>query len=200
MDDVVLQAQYGKGIIGKEHVPAYRAEKGIDKDSRTNTFVAMKLVTRISRWEGVPFYLRSGKRMSKKETRVSILFQEPRQVGKGATPNRLDIILQGEAGMRVHLQTKVGGTEPSFRPLILEDPLVCFGDCLPEHALLILEAVHGKRQWFLSFEEVRTAWRLCDPVQAYLDSKTAPLHTYPAGSNGPEEADTWIAKDGRKWC
>ena len=200
MDDIVIQGQYGEGAVGKETATAYRKEKDVAKDSKTNTYSAMKLMTKISRWEGVPFYLRSGKRLSKKETRVTILFQEPRPVGQGATPNRLDIILQGEAGMRMHLQTKVGGTEPAFRPLILEDPLVCVGDCLPEHSLLILEAVHGKHQWFLSFDEVRAAWRLLDPVQAYLDSGKAPLYTYDAGTAGPKEAEEWMKREGLQWC
>ncbi|MDP6561379.1 MAG: glucose-6-phosphate dehydrogenase [Candidatus Peribacteraceae bacterium] len=189
MDDIALQAQY----IG------YRDETGIEKGSRTNTFANLKLMTRISKWDGVPFYLRSGKKLTKKETRITIQFQEPRPVGEGSTPNRLDIILQGEAGMRMHLQTKMGGTEPAFRPLILEDPLVCVGDCLPEHSLMILEAIHGKRHWFLNFNEVKTAWKLIDPVQQYLDKSNTPLHTYKSGSHGPEASNQWIEKDGLEW-
>ncbi len=159
----------------------------------------MKLLTRISRWEGVPFYLKSGKRLDKKETRISIQFQVPHAVGKGSTPNRLDIIIQGEAGMKLYLQTKIGGTEPEFRPLIMEDPLVCFGDCLPEHALLLLETIHGKNQWFLSFNEVQTAWRLIDPLQAYIDKPDTPLAQYAAGTKGPKEADEWIKRDAVEW-
>jgi glucose-6-phosphate 1-dehydrogenase len=120
-------------------------------------------------------------------------------VGKGSSPNRLDIILQGEAGMRMHLQTKMGGSEPTFRQLLLSDPLVCIGDCLPEHGLLLLEAIHGKRDWFLTFDEIRTAWRLIDPLQSHLDTKRTPLYTYNAGSNGPIEAEAWLAKDGLQW-
>ena len=143
--------------------------------------------------------MHSGKKLEKKETRISIQFQEPRPVGEGSTPNRLDIILQGEAGMRMHLQTKMGGTEPAFRPLILEDPLVCVGDCLPEHSLMILEAIHGRRHWFLNFDEVKTSWRLVDPVQKYLDASDTPLHTYKEGGKGPEAANQWIEKDGKEW-
>lgn len=189
MNDSVLQAQY-KG---------YESEEGIEKGSRTNTFACLKLMTRMSKWEGVPFYLRSGKKLAKKETRITIEFQEPRPVGEGAQPNRLDIILQGEAGMRMHMQTKVGGTEPAFRPLVMVDPLVCTGDCLPEHSLLILEAIHGKRQWFLDFDEVQTAWRLIDPVQAHLDAEDTPLYSYKEKSDGPSEAEEWINKDGIAW-
>ncbi len=199
LSDVVMQAQYSKGKVHGETVVGYREEEDIPKDSRTNTFAAMKILSREARWQGVPFYFRSGKRLSKKETRISIQFQEPHVVGEGSTPNRLDIILQGEAGMRIHLQTKVGGTTPTFRPLILEDPLVCMGDCLPEHGLLLLEAIHGKQTWFLTFDEVRTAWRLIDPLQHHLEQPSTPLYTYPAGSNGPEEANKWAANDGVKW-
>ncbi len=199
LDEVIVQGQYGAGKIGREHVGSYLEEEEIHNASRTNTFIAMKLMTRMSRWEGVPFYLKSGKRLDKKETRIAIQFQVPHAVGKGSTPNRIDIIAQGEAGMKIFLQTKVGGTEPSFRPLIMEDPLVCFGECLPEHALLLLEAIHGNQQWFLTFKEVRAAWRLIDPLQSHIGKETTPLSLYAAGSKGPKEADEWIARDGLTW-
>jgi glucose-6-phosphate 1-dehydrogenase len=189
LNDAVLQGQY----------EGYTKEEGVDTASKANTFAALKLMTRMSRWEGVPFYLRSGKMLDKKETRISIAFQEPSQIGKGATSNRLDIILQGEAGMKMYLQTKMGGTDPAFRPLIMEDPLVCVGDCLPEHGLLILEAIHGKQQWYLSFDEVHTAWRLVDTVQAHLQKEDTPLYIYKQGSRGPKEADEWIKKDSIEW-
>ena len=197
--DIVLQGQYGAGEVQGKQVAGYKEEEGISADSRTNTYIALKVLSRTARWQGVPFYLRSGKRLERKETRISIQFQEPHLVGKGSSPNRLDIILHGEAGMRMHMQTKLGGTEPEFRPLILEDPLVCFGDCLPEHGLLLLEAIRGKQQWFLSFNEVRYAWRLLDPVQAHLNKPDTPLHTYAAGTEGPAEADKWIERDGIHW-
>lgn len=195
LDDVVLQGQYAKGgdAVG------YLEEEGVAPNSRTNTYAALRLMSRISRWQGVPFYLRSGKRLAKKETRISLQLQEPYSVGKGATPNRLDIILQGEAGMRIHMQTRVGGVEPEFRPLILTDPLVCTGDCLPEHGLMLLEAIHGRKTWFLTLDEIRAAWRLIDPLQAHLDVPETPLFTYPAGSHGPAEADPWIERDGISW-
>ncbi|NLG06854.1 glucose-6-phosphate dehydrogenase [Candidatus Peribacteria bacterium] len=199
MDDIVLQGQYGAGSIRKEHVRGYCEEDGVAADSRTNTFAAMRIMSRASHWAGVPFFLRSGKRLQKKETRISILFQEPHKIGKDSKPNCLHIILQGEAGIRLELQTKMGGTEPCFRPLILSDPLVCMGDCLPEHGLLLLEAIHGKQQWFASFEEIQIAWRLIDPVQKHLERDETPLHTYPAGSNGPDALDAWIAQDGVAW-
>ncbi len=200
LDDIVLQGQYKAGNVRGETVLAYREEPGVAEDSRANTFAALKLQSKEARWQGIPFYVRSGKRMTKKETRITILFQEPRAVGNGTTPNRLDIILQGEAGMKLHLQTKIGGTEPAFRPLVMEDPLVCMGDCLPEHGLLLMEAIAGTKHWFLDFEEVRTSWRLIDPLQAHLEKASTPLHLYPAGSHGPTAADAWIGKDGAGWC
>lgn len=199
LDDLILQGQYGQGRVHDDRVPAYLEEDGVKPGSRTNTFIAAKLSTRISRWEGVPFYVCTGKRMASKETRITIQFQAPKEIGMGSTKNRLDIILQGEAGMCLHLQTKLGGTEPKFRPLILEDPLVCVGDCLPEHGLLLLEAVHGKQQWFLTMDEVRASWRLVDPLQAHIDRTETPLHTYPAG-HFPAAAESWMKRDGREWA
>lgn len=198
LSDVILQGQYDRGTVNTKSVPGYLQEDGVAPHSKANTFAALKLMTRASRWEGIPFYLRSGKRCARKVTRISIQFQETQPM-KSGTPNRLDIILQGEAGMRIHLQTKIGGTEPSFRPLILEDPLVCVGDCLQEHGLLLLEALHGRQQWFLSFEEVRSAWRLIDPLQAYLLAPSTPLHLYPAGLPGPKETDAWIGRNSVQW-
>lgn len=200
LGDIILQGQYGTGIVNGEPVVAYAGEEGIASGSRTNTFIALKLRTRSPQFDGVPFYVRTGKRLKRRETRISIQYQEIHRVGPGSSPNRLDIILQGEAGMKFHLQTKVGGTEPRFRPLLIEDPLTVTGDVLSEHGLLLLEAMRGKQQWFLSFEEVRTAWSLIDPLQAYISSNTTPLALYPAGSELPHEAVEWIAKDGVQWC
>ncbi len=189
LGDVVLQGQYD----------SYADEEGVEKNSRTNTYAALKLLSRNKDWQGVPFYFRSGKMLKKKETRISITFSEGPEGCEGACANCLDIILQGEAGMKLHLQTKKGGSKPQFRKLLLEDPLVCVGDCLPEHSLLMLEAIYGKRQWFLTFDEVQTAWRLIDPVQTYLDEEKTPLFKYKAGTNGPKETDEWIGKDGITW-
>ncbi len=199
LSDVVLQAQYQKGVIGKEAVVGYLDEQDIENDSRTATFAALKLMSRGSRWAGVPFYLHSGKRMRKKETRISIEFHESHTLGKNLSKNRLDIILQGEAGLKFYLQTKMGGSEPQFRPLVMEDPLVCVGDCLVEHSLLFLEAINGNQQWFLDPEEVQASWSLIDPIQAYLSESSTPLFQYAAGSDGPPEADAFIAQDGFHW-
>ena len=198
LNDVILQGQYAAGTNGGKRMIAYREEKDVPNDSRTNTFIALKLRSKAPAWKNVPFYVRSGKRLEKKETRISIAFKEQRKVAKGCNPNRLDIILQGEAGMRLHLQTKLGGLEPSFRPLIMEDPLVCIGDCLPEHANLLLEAINGRKEWFLTFDEVAAAWKLIDPLQAHLEKPETEITMYPAGSI-PQKAAEWIARDGHTW-
>ena len=70
---------------------------------------------------------------------------------------------------------------------------------LPEHAVLLLEAIHGQEQWYMTFQEVEAAWRLLDPVQMHLDQKSTPLYFYKAGSDGPKEAIPWIEKDGANW-
>lgn len=199
MDDIVLQGQYGAGMVNGEPEIGYSQEVGVAEGSRTNTFIALKMRTRNAGFDGVPFYVRTGKRLKRRETRITIQFQEHFRVGTGGSPNRLDIIVQGEGGLRFHLQTKVGGTEPRFRPLLIEDPLTVTGDVLSEHGLLLLEAMRGKQQWFLSFEEVHTAWSLIDPIQAHLDKPDTPLVPYPAGAELPHEAVEWIARDGAQW-
>lgn len=199
LNDIVLQGQYANGRIHDEQVVGYTEEEGVKPDSKTNTYSALKLMTRISRWEGVPFYLRSGKRLNKREMRISIIFQEPHDLQGDSGPNRVDFILQGEAGIRFHLQTKVAGIEPTFRPLLVTDPLIPTGDVLPEHGQLLLEVMRGNKEWFLNFDEVHTAWRLIDPLQAHLDQDSTPLYNYTAGSDGPVEAHNWIEKDNTNW-
>ena len=200
LGEIVMQGQYGKGTVGGKKVVAYCEEKGVAKDSRTPTYAAVKLLSRSSRWDGVPFFLRSGKRLKEKETRIAIEFQDsPTMVGRDPNRNRLDIILQGEAGMKLYLKTKLGGSDPSFRPLTMEDPLVCMGDCLVEHSLLLLEAINGMQRWFLDPEEVRMCWHLIDPLQQYLDQASTPLAMYKSGSKGPIEAEKFIEKFGHKW-
>ncbi len=190
MDSLVLQGQY-KG---------YTDENNVDDDSTTNTYACMKLMSRMANWEGVPFYLRSGKSLSKKETRISLRFFEKEHCSsKGCTFNHLDIILQGEAGMNINLLTRISGTEDQYRPLVLSDPLESTGDALPEHAVLLAEAISYKQDWFLNFEDVATSWRLLDPVQDHLDKVDTPLHMYQPGTNGPVEADRWLENHGDQW-
>lgn len=198
--DVIMQGQYGAGVIAGKSVPAFRDEEGVDQNSRTPTYCAMRLLSRSSRWEGVPMFLRSGKRLKTKETRISIEFHESATlIGKGEAKNRLDIILQGEAGMKLYLQTKLGGSEPKFRPLVLEDPLVCMGDCLVEHSLLLLESINGSQEWFLHPDEVRACWDLIDPLQAYLDDPKTPLSFYESGIAVPLASAEFIGRSGHAW-
>ncbi len=192
---VVMQAQYGAGD-GKV---SYLQEADVAKGSRANTFAALALRSKSERWQDVPFFLISGKRLDRRETRVSIQFEAIPGAIPGNAPNRLDVILQGEAGLKLTLQTKLGGSDPAFRPLVMADPLVCVGDCLPEHGLLLLEAIHGIKRWFLSFEEVAASWHLIDPLQAHLDQPSTPLPIYAAGSRGPKEAEAWIKTHGQTW-
>ena len=194
----VFQAQYSAGKIRAANVPAYVDEPGVKAGSRTPTYVAARFESTEKKWCGVPFYVRSGKRLATKETKVVFSFRSG-CLSNISERNYLEVILQGEAGLKLHLQTKLGGSEPKFRPLILEDPLVCMGDCLIEHSLLFLEAIQGNKRWFLSPEEVETCWSIIDPLQNVLDTPTTPLHFYSSGSIGPKEVDAFIAQDASKW-
>ena len=200
LSEIAVQGQYHSGVVNGTKVVSYGAEAGVTKDSRTATYAAIKLWSQAPRWAGVPFYLRSGKRLKEKQTRVAIEFNEaPTLKGKHQMRNRLEIILQGEAGMKLTLQTKLGGSEPTFRPLVMEDPLICMGDCFVEHSLLLMEAINGDQQWFLDFEEVRHSWSLIDPIQSYFDAPDTSLFSYTSGSMGPKEADDFISRHGHAW-
>ncbi|MBP9750223.1 MAG: hypothetical protein KBC95_00045 [Candidatus Peribacteraceae bacterium] len=189
LSEVIVQGQY----------EGYAQEKDVAAGSRSNTYVALRLQSRCERYKGIPFVIKTGKKLDRKETRISVQFKPASNALVGNAPNQLDVILQGEAGLKLHLQTKLGGSEPAFRPLVLADPLVCVGDCLPEHGLLLLEAINGIRRWFLTFEEVEASWALVDPLQTHLDDPQTPLVSYPAGSRGPAQADAWIAGHGLGW-
>ena len=101
--------------------------------------------------------------------------------------------------MRIELLTRLSGTENEYRPLILDDPLESIGDYMPDHAVLLFEAIAGNQTWFLTFKDVANAWNIIDPLQAHLDKPGTPLYEYDAGSKGPKEAESWIEKLGDVW-
>lgn len=203
-----VRGQYGPGRIDGEAVPGYREEEGVAPDSRTPTFAAVELHIDNWRWAGVPFYLRSGKRLERKLTEVTIHFRPtphpvfPRQ-DAGATGNVLAFRLQPNEGIMRTFAAKQPGPGLTIRPVRME---FCydeaFGVAEPPraYAWLLLDAMEGDQTLFARSDWIDRAWEIVDPaVQRWESEPPDAFPNYPAGSWGPEAADRLLSREGRRW-
>jgi glucose-6-phosphate 1-dehydrogenase len=201
----VVLAQYAAGSIAGKDVPGYQQEKEVAPGSRTPTFVAVRLHIRSWRWDGVPVYIRSGKRMPKRATEIAIVFQSlPHSLfGPGATqPNVLIIRVQPEEGIALRFSVKVPGER--YRPRIVSMDFrygSTFGTATPEaYERLLLDAMRGDQTLFTRKDEVEAAWKIVDSILKVTESPEFPApFPYEAGTWGPPEADQLLAQDGRAW-
>jgi len=201
----LVRAHYTSGDCGGETVPGYRDEDGVDPDSTTETFVAFKALVDNRRWSGVPFYLRTGKRLPARLTDIAIHFKVgPRVLFNGRSggpmePNVLAIRIQPNEGISLQFQVKTPGSITSIRPLRMDFSYAdAFGQGPPEaYERLLLDAALGDSTLFTRRDEVERAWAFVTPILAHCADR--PLATYAAGSWGPAEADDLIAADGRRW-
>jgi glucose-6-phosphate 1-dehydrogenase len=186
----------------------YRDEEGVEDTSTTATFAAMRLEIENWRWQGVPFYLRSGKRLKEKISHIAIEFKQPphllfpRASGK-ITPNVLVLYLQPDEGMHWRFEAKVPDTAAEMRSVDLEFHYAdAFGQSsIPEaYERLLMDAMAGDAALFTRADEVETAWELIDPIlQAWESDQTPSLGQYEPGTWGPPESDALLARDGRDW-
>jgi glucose-6-phosphate 1-dehydrogenase len=210
-EDVLHQAvrgQYGDGVIQKERVQAYRAEPGVSRESKTETFVAMKLNIDNWRWAGVPFYLRTGKRLAKRHTEITIQFKRaPFQLFRDTSvhklqTNRLVIQIQPDEGMALSFGGKIPG--PLLRLGSIEmsfEYSKYFGtEANTGYEVLLYDCMMGDQTLFQRADMVESGWRILDPV---LDVwKALPARNFPnyvSGTWGPKEADDLMERDGRHW-
>jgi len=187
----------------------YRGEPDVQKNSTTPTYAAMRLFINNWRWQGVPFYLRSGKNMAEKQTQIIIRFKEPPLAmfpmppGKQMTPNMLVLYLQPDEGVHLRFEAKAPDTMAETRSVDMEFHYdEYFGPiAIPEaYERLVLDAIQGDASLFTRADEVEYAWGLVDPIlQAWTSDQTPPLSAYEPGTWGPAEANTLLSKDGRKW-
>jgi len=186
----------------------YRAEEGVKKESTTPTYAAIRLQIDNWRWQGVPFYLRSGKRLKEKLSQITIQFKEPPHLlfptkdGR-LTPNMLVLYLQPDEGVHWRFEAKVPDTVSEMRSVDME---FHYADsfkttALPEaYERLLLDTITGDASLFTRADEVETAWKLIDPIIEAWNAQKQPLALYKSGSWGPAESDELLAKDGgRKW-
>ncbi|MCJ7778321.1 MAG: glucose-6-phosphate dehydrogenase [Sedimentisphaerales bacterium] len=205
--DVFVRGQYGPGQIDNTQVPGYRAEPGIDPQSKTETFVAAKLFIDNWRWKDVPFYLRTGKRLAKKDTEIAIIFKKvPHSmfVSSGLDdlpPNVLVLHIQPDEGLSLSFQAKRPGSKICIGTLNMN---FCyrsvFGVAMPEaYHRLLLDCMLGDQTLFTRNDDVEIAWKLLTPVLEDWEKEDSAPYIYPAGSESFIEADRLIEADGRKW-
>jgi glucose-6-phosphate 1-dehydrogenase len=186
----------------------YREEKGVDPNSRTPTYAAVKLQIDNWRWQGVPFYLRSGKCLKEKISQITIQFKEPPHLlfpstEGDLTPNMLVLFLQPDEGIHWRFEAKVPDTVAKMRSVDMEFHYEdSFGKTtLPDaYERLLLDVLNGDASLFTRADEVETAWALIDPIIQAWESQKKPPVVYEPGSWGPEDADDLLARDKRQWC
>ena len=209
-DDVdanVVRASYAAGFITGKPVVGYRQEQGVDPNSRVETFVALRIFIDNWRWAGVPFFLRTGKRLPKRASEISVQLKEVPPILFNARPdarldpNVLSIRIQPDEGFSFGISSKLPG--PDVRPYPVKMDFhygSTFGATTPEaYERLLLDVMHGDATLFMRRDAVEAAWRWVMPILDHWSRQNAALPTYPAGDWGPAEADRLIEAGGRRW-
>jgi len=203
-----VRGQYGAGVIDGKKVPAYRTEPNVSPSSRTETYAALKLAVENWRWAGVPFYLRSGKRLARRDTTIIIQFKRPplllfeREGVEEIEPNRLVIDIQPHERIRIYVKAKKPGTAVLPVTVKLEFSYKDLGQGFEAtgYERLLYDCMVGDSTLFHREDMVEAAWRIATPI---LDVwSTLPPRDFPnygAGTWGPRAADELIERDGRRW-
>ena len=204
----VVRAQYGPGWVNGGEVPGYREEEGVNPASTTETYVALRLQLDSWRWAGVPFYIRSGKRLPKRTTEIAIQFRKPplhifKRISPTAIASNLLIVnVQPDEGISVRFEAKLPGSRMQLAPVMMNFRYgSAFGRPVPEaYETLLLDAMLGDPTLFARHDFVETSWSLITPIhEAWAASKETAIPLYEAGEWGPAEADALMHADGRRW-
>jgi glucose-6-phosphate 1-dehydrogenase len=201
----VVRGQYSPGRLGDKLVAGYREEPGVNPASKTETFVAGKLLIDNWRWAGVPFYLRTGKRLAKRSTEIMIQFRSaPHLVfrDRHIEPNRLVLNIQPDEGISVSFGAKRPGTEMSIGNVTMNFSYrEGFGEATRSaYATLVNDCVRGDATLFDRGDSVEAAWAFVDPIlDVWTAARTATVPQYSSGSWGPRESDLLLERDGRQW-
>jgi glucose-6-phosphate 1-dehydrogenase len=210
-----VRAQYSTGVMSGNLVSGYREEPDVASDSPTPTYAAARFHIDNWRWKGVPFFLRSGKRMAKRYSEIAVTFQSPPHLMFGGVeghrdlqPNVLVLRVQPNEGVSLNFEVKVPGAAVALTESLEVAPVdmdfsyaEAFGEtAAPAYETLLLDVMIGEMTLFTRSDEVEAAWKIVDPLLNYWDGHPAsPMPTYPAGSWGPAEADRLISLDGFRW-
>lgn len=203
----VVRAQYGKGEINGAEVPGYREEKGVDPDSMTETYVAMRFLIDNWRWKDVPFYLRTGKRLAAKDTEIVVKFKSiPHsmfaKVGLTDMPaNELVFQIQPSEGISLSFEAKRPGSKLCMGTLQMQFNYSDIFKAKPRDAYerLLLDCLTGDQMLFTRADDVHLSWELLMPIIKGWENGESELHNYPAGAESFAAAESLIVAEGRKW-
>ena len=201
----VVRGQYAAGTVEGKAVPGYRAEPGVNPTSRTETFVAAQVLIDNWRWAGVPFYLRTGKRLARRTTEIVIQFKRAPHIvfrEREVEPNRLILNIQPDEGISVSFGAKKPGPDMNIGNVTMNFSYrEGFGDgARSAYATLLSDCVRGDATLFDRGDSVEAAWALVDPIlDVWSAAKTANVPQYPACSWGPRESDVLLEREGRQW-
>ncbi len=202
-----VPGQYGPARIGGQDVPGFRQEPGVDPHSQADTYAAVTLLVDNWRWAGVPFYVRTGKRLPKRVSEIAIQFNEaPLQIfnhdqAAASAPNLLILRIQPEEGISLKFVSKRPGTGMNLRPVSMDFNYgSSFGERSPEaYETLLLDAMIGDATLYTRQDMVEASWAVVEPIQCVWDSTKFDFPNYAAGSWGPKAADEMLARRGHAW-
>jgi glucose-6-phosphate 1-dehydrogenase len=205
VETMAVRAQYAHGHSGGEDVPGYTEEPNVPEDSTTETYAALRLEVDNWRWAGVPFYVRTGKRLARKVTEIAVTLKPVPHLAfsqdgsLGVRPNQLVITVQPNEGVSLQLGAKIPGTRMVIRPVKMEFLYgTSFLSQSPEaYERLITDAMRGDATLFTRNDEVEAQWQICDPIVQAWAATPGPVPQYEAGSQGPAEADALLLGDDR---
>jgi glucose-6-phosphate 1-dehydrogenase len=200
------RGQYAKGWQGGQPVIGYLDEEGISKESTTETFAAVRLDIDTRRWAGVPFYLRTGKRLGRRVTEIAVVFKRAphlpfeRTATEELGQNAIVIRVQPDEGVTIRFGSKVPGTQMEVRDVTMDFGYGhSFTESSPEaYERLILDVLLGDPPLFPRHEEVELSWRILDPIEEFWTGQGQP-DPYSSGTWGPASAEAMMARDGRTW-
>jgi glucose-6-phosphate 1-dehydrogenase len=203
---MAVRAQYSSGSAAGSEAEAYLDEEGVPDDSKTETYAAVRLMVDNWRWAGVPFYMRTGKRLARKITEIAVTLKPvphlafKQQGSLGVEPNQLVLTVQPNEGVSLSLVAKIPGARLAVRPVQMEFLYgTSFMSLSPEaYERLIMDTMRGDATLFARNDEVEAAWAICDPILKAWEESDEELPKYEAGSAGPEEADDLLLP-GHKW-
>lgn len=206
VDKYFVRGQYGEGMLNGQKVSAYRDEQMVNPQSNTETFVAGKLLIDNFRWAGVPFYIRTGKRMKSKSTKIVIQFKDiPMNLyyktGQTLNPNLLVIHIQPEEGITLHLNAQKTGNHMNATPVKLSYANTGIdGINTPEaYEKLLYDCMQGDATNFTHWDEVALSWNFVDNISQHWQKTQTHFPNYESGSAGPKDSDVLLARDGFFW-